>query len=205
VEHDSTAGFWDEKYRDACVWGVEPNRALVAHCAGLTPRRVLDIGCGQGRNAVWLALEGHEVTAVDQSPVAIEQTEHLAARVGTHVEAAQADVATVAFAPEFDIVVLAYVQAPAETRKAIHRVAADALAPGGEVFLVAHHLDNLDQGVGGPPMAEVLFTETDLADDFAGLVVERNERVLRRVDKDGRSGDAIDVVLTARKPVTPQG
>ena len=69
----------------------------------------------------------------------------------------------------------------------------------GLVMVVAHHRDNLEDGVGGPPMPEVLFDEAMLAADFTDLEVVENSRVLRRVEKEEHSGDAIDVVFIGRR------
>ena len=93
----------------------------------------------------------------------------------------------------WDLVLLSYLQLPEAVRRPVHRSAAQALAPGGRLILIAHHRDNLDHGVGGPPSPDVLFAEEQLADDFADLHIERNERVLRPTD----DGVAIDVILVA--------
>jgi 16S rRNA G1207 methylase RsmC len=167
----------------------------------MSPRRVLDLGSGQGRNAIWLAAQGHQVTAVDLSDVAIAQATEIAAEAGVDVEFIAADLAE--WEPPtaaFDLVVLAYMQVPEAARRTIHDKAARALVSGGQVLVVAHHLANLEHGVGGPPTAEFLFDEADLADDFAGFEIVENNRVLRHVDKDDMTGDAIDVVFMARKP-----
>ena len=95
---------------------------------------------------------------------------------------------------EWDLVLLSYLQLPEDDRRAVHAAAIRALAPGGRLVVIAHHLDNLEHGVAGPPYPQVLFTEEMLAEDFAGLEIERNERVLRPTPE----GDAIDVVLVAR-------
>lgn len=193
--------YWDERYRDSCLWGVEPNRFLVAGVSDLPPGDALDLGCGQGRNAVWLALQGHAVTAVDQSEVALGQARDLAAASGVELRTVGADAATWdPPAAAFDLVVLTYVQTPPHERRMIHARAARALRPGGRLFLVAHHLRNLTDGVGGPPLPDVLFTEADLAADFASLRILRNEQVLRHVEREDVSGDAVDVLLIAMKP-----
>ena len=102
----------------------------------------------------------------------------------------------------FDLVLLSYLHLPADGRAAVHRSAVEALAPGGTLFLVAHHRQNFDGGVGGPQDPAVLYEEEELAGDFSELDVARNERVLRHVIKDDLEGDAIDVVVLARKPET---
>jgi SAM-dependent methyltransferase len=192
---------WDERYStQGYVFGVEPNRFVAAELAGLPPCRVLDLGSGQGRNAVWLAAQGHDVTAVDLSPVATEQARRLAEEAGVVVRFVAANLST--WEPEpavFDLVLLSYLQLVPETRKLVHGAAVRALAAGGTLFLIAHHRDNLEHGVGGPQSPEYLYTEDVLRADFAALTIERLERVLRPVDRADVSGDAIDVLLIARR------
>jgi 2-polyprenyl-3-methyl-5-hydroxy-6-metoxy-1,4-benzoquinol methylase len=193
---------WNERYQQkGHVWGAGPNQFVADRLAEIEPCRVLDLGAGQGRNAIWLAQQGHEVTAIDLSDVATQQAADLARQSGVEATFVAADLTTWEPPEEsFDLVLLAYLQAPAEIREAIHRKASQALAPGGYVFLVAHHRDNLTQGVGGPPSEEVLFDEDMLAADFAGFEVVENARVLRQVSLgDDDAGDAIDVIFFAKK------
>lgn len=194
------AAAWNERYTAAAeLYGAEPNQFVAAALSGLSPRRVLDLGCGQGRNSVWLAAQGHTVTGLDLSEVGIEQARRLASQVGVPVEFAVRDVVgDYSPAAAYDLVLLSYLQLPPDKRVVAHRRAIEALAPGGEVFLIAHHADNLEQGVGGPPMPEVLFDEQQLADDFGTLEILRNEKVFRDVERDGVVRVAHDVVLRAQ-------
>lgn len=198
---DAARQRWDERYAtEGYVFGVEPNRFLAEYLEELEPGRALDLGSGQGRNAVWLATQGHDVTAVDLSPVATEQAQALAAEAGVDVTFINADV--VRWQPEagsYDLVVLSYLQIPEPDRRSVHASAVRALADGGHCFLIAHHRDNLEQGYGGPPSAEVLYSEEDLAVDFASLNITTLERVLRPVDVDGEEHLAIDVVMMGQK------
>lgn len=192
--------YWDERYRkDPDVFGAEPNRFVAEHLAGLEPGRVLDLGAGQGRNALWLAAQGHRVTAVDLSEVAITRLRELAAARGLRVDAVAADLTE--WTPEpaaFDVVLLSYLQLVPPQREVVHGAAATALAPGGRLFLVAHHRDNLTEGVGGPQIPDVLYDEDQLRADFAALRIDRLERLLRPVA--GESRPAIDVLLEASAP-----
>ena len=192
---------WNDRYREkGALWGVEPNQFVAELLADLAPCRVLDLGSGQGRNAIWLAARGHRVTAVDVSDVAIEQAAEIAAGIGVELEFMTADL--LQWDPpegEFDLVLLAYIQAPDGMRQILHAKAAAALAPGGKVFLIAHHKDNLEHGIGGPPMLEMLFDES-VASDFPDLEIEENGRVTRIAEKDGVEGAAIDLLLVATKP-----
>ena len=200
--HPDRRDYWNDRYAtQGLVWGGEANQFVAAELSGLTPRRVLDLGCGQGRNAIWLARQGHDVTAIDVSDVAIEQAKVLADEAGVHVTWTAHDLATWQPEPEtYDLVVLSYLQLPDTTRRVVHAGAVAALTPGGRIFLIAHHRDNLERGIGGPQSVDVLYDEPTLAQDFAGLEMVRNDVVLRPVDHDGGSGNAIDVLVIAQKP-----
>jgi SAM-dependent methyltransferase len=183
------------------LWGVEPNAVVAEIAADLPAGTVLDLACGQGRNAVWLAQQGHEVTGLDLSPVAIEQACRLAEDVGVDVDLTTGDVTE--WDPGgriWDLVLLSYLQIPTVDREVAHAKAVAAVAPGGTLLLIAHHLDNLDGGIGGPQTPDVLYTEDQLAADFADLEILRNETVTRRVDRDDLQGTAIDVLVLATRP-----
>ena len=193
---------WNERYAaQADPYGVGPNQFVAAELGGLSPRRVLDLGCGNGRNAVWLALEGHDVTGLDVSEVGISRANALAEQAGVAVDFRVCDVIE-DYEPEprYDLVLLSYLQLPQEMREVAHRKALDSLAPGGEIFLIAHHADNLEHGVGGPPMPDVLFDEAQVARDFASLEIVRNEKVFRDVDRDGAKGIAHDILFRGSRP-----
>jgi SAM-dependent methyltransferase len=199
---DDQRSYWNERYREQGeLWGAQANRFVAAELNGLSRRRILDVACGQGRNAVWLALQGHQVTAVDISDVAVEQGRAIAAEAGVDVEFLTRDLLD--WEPEpggYDLVLLAYVQLPEDARVAVHAKAIAALAPGGRIFLIAHHRDNLEHGIGGPPTTDALFDEAQLEEDFADLSIVRNEVVLRPAEKDGVSGNAIDILFIAERP-----
>lgn len=193
--------YWNERYRrDPSRFGDEPNRFVREVVEGLPRGTVLDVACGRGRNAVWLAKRGHEVTGIDLSDVAIDQARQLANAEGVHVEFEVADFLTWDV-PDvgFDLVLLSYLHLPEPGRLAAHRRAAAAVAVGGHLLIVAHHRENLEHGIGGPDDPAVLYDEPMLAGDFVGLTVARNERVIRRVETE----DAIDVVFLGRREGPP--
>jgi SAM-dependent methyltransferase len=189
---------WNARHGEAgLLFGAEPNRFLVAEAAGLPPGRALDLACGSGRNAVWLARQGWSVVAADFSEVAIEQARALAAERGVEVEWLEADVREwEPPARAFDLVVVLYLQLPAEERGPIMRRAAEAVAAGGTMLVVGHHSDNLTSGSGGPKDPRVLFTPEDIAAELDGLEIEKAEAVLRPVDG---ARDAIDTLVRARR------
>jgi SAM-dependent methyltransferase len=193
------AARWNERYAATeYVFGIEPNRFVADAVGDLSPGRALDLGCGEGRNAVWLAARGWEVTGVDLSSVAIDKARRLAADAGVEVVFVRSDLET--WTPgtvRHDLVVVSYLHLPSGSRRSVHAMAAEALRPGGTLVVVAHHRDNLERGVGGPQDPAVLYDEQMLRDDFADLDVIRCEEVLRQVERDGATVHAVDVVLVA--------
>lgn len=191
---------WNRRYAEAdLLWSAEPNRFLVAEVSDLPPGRALDLACGEGRNAVWLAQLGWQVVGVDFSSVAIAKARDRAAREDHDVELICADLLD--YEPEpgrFDLVFVLYLQLPAEQRKLVLARASRAIAPGGTFLLVGHDLLNLTDGVGGPSDATVLFTPDDIVAELSGLEVEKAERVLRDVVDADRP--AIDALVRARRP-----
>lgn len=186
---------WDERYAAAeRVWSEGPNRDVAAIVGAWAPGRALDLGAGEGRHAIWLAGLGWQTTAVDFSAVGIERGRQEAQARGLEVDWVVADATT--WEPEnpesFDLVLVAYLHLPSDV---LHR-AARWVAPGGALVVVGHALRNLTEGVGGPSDPAILNTVEQLRDAAAGLEVERCEEVVRPTEH----GDAIDVVLVARRP-----
>ncbi|MFJ3216452.1 class I SAM-dependent methyltransferase [Kitasatospora sp. NPDC086801] len=203
---------WDDRYAgSALVWGAEPNRwvvrELTGHTPAHTPGHALDLATGEGRNAIWLATLGWEVTGLDYSAVALERAERLTAdlpdEVADRLTWRHGDARTFdAPAAGYDLILVAYLQVPAQDRRAALRRAAAALAPGGTLLVIGHDLSNLTEGVGGPQDPAVLFTPQDVLADLAdhGLRTVRAERVHRPVGPEpGHKGEgggvAIDVLV----------
>jgi SAM-dependent methyltransferase len=192
---------WNARYaQKELLWTAEPNRLFAAEIGDLEPGRALDLACGEGRNAVWLAERGWSVTAVDFSDVALAKAGELAARRGLDVEWVPADVLDYEPEPEaFDLVAVLYLQLPhVELTRAI-RAAVQALAPGGTLVVLGHDSSNLADGYGGPRDPAVLFTPDDVVAELRGLKLERAERVLRTVALDGGEAVAIDAFVRARR------
>lgn len=196
---------WDRRYAgDELVWSAQPNRFLAAEVAGSPPGRALDLACGEGRNAVWLAERGWDVTAVDFSQVGLDKGARLAEQRDVSVRWELADLHE--WTPQkaaFDLVVVLYLHVPADARRAIHGAAAQALAPAGVLLVVGHDSSNIEHGHGGPQNPAILFAPGDLAADVPELEIERAERVKRPVETSDGEAEAIDALLRARRP--PRG
>jgi SAM-dependent methyltransferase len=196
---------WDARYAaHEMLWGAEPNRFMAEALGALPARgRALDVACGEGRNAVWLAQRGFRVAALDFSRVALARGAALARARDVRVGFAQADVTTLPVASgAFALAVVAYLQVPRADRRRTLAHAARALAPGGLLFAVGHARRNLTEGVGGPGDPAVLWEPAELAADLreAGLGVERVEEVRRPVGTDEGPREAVDLRAWARRP-----
>ena len=193
---------WNARYAaQELLWSAEPNRLFAAEVADLAPGRALDLACGEGRNAVWLAERGWKVTAVDFSDVALAKALELAVSRNVHVDWVLADV--VEHVPEaraFDLVVVLYLQLPADELALALRHAVDALAPGGTLLVLGHDTANLTGGYGGPKDVSVLFTPDDVVALLGDLVVERADTVGRTVTlDDGDERTALDAFVRAHR------
>jgi SAM-dependent methyltransferase len=190
--------FWDARYRQSeRIWSSRPNSVLVRETGGLTPGRALDLGCGEGADAVWLAGRGWRVTATDISAVALERAaEHAAgAGVADRIAFERHDLGQSFPAGEFDLVSACFLHSPGEMpRERILRTAAAAVAPGG-VLLVAGH--------GGPapgaqnphpdlhlPTPEEVLADLELPEGgWEVLVCAEHERVGAEADRPGHGYD----------------
>lgn len=196
---------WDERYRGReFVWSTEPNQFLPPAVEQLAAGRALDLACGEGRNAVWLATQGWEVTGVDFSAVGIDKGRELAAANDVDVHWVVADATRWESDTAFDLVILFYLQLAEIERRAAVTAAARALAPGGTIVVVAHDSANLTDGVGGPQDATVLYTPADVVGDLdsAGiddLTITVADRVTRAVATPDGTRQAIDCRVTATR------
>ena len=134
---------WDERYQESDrIWSGNPNVVLVAEVSGLPPGRALDLGCGEGADAVWLARRGWRVTAADISGVALKRAAEHAAEAGVEVDWQQHDLEKTFPAGTFDLISAQFLHFWADfDRTKILRRAADAVAPGG-ILLIEGHLDH---------------------------------------------------------------
>lgn len=202
------AAAWNARYDTSeLIWAGEPNQFLPPEVEDLAPGRALDLACGEGRNAVWLASQGWEVAGLDFAGVGLAKAERLAAERGVSATWITADVTAWEPTHTFDLVIVFYLQLPADERRQALSTAIRALAPGGTFLLVCHDLLNLAEGHGGPQDAVVLTTAEAVLDDLAAaeldleieLVTERAEQVARAVATDAGDRTAIHTFVRARR------
>jgi len=166
------ATVWDERFAgDGHVYGTAPNRWLESQAGLLRPgSRILSLGEGEGRNAVWLAAQGHWVDAVDGSAVGLEKAERLASARGVKLRTRVADLAD--YEPEaggYDAVVLIFVHLPPPLRQEVHARAQAALKRGGRLVLEAFTPRQLAFSSGGPRQVEALYEPESIRRDFPGV------------------------------------
>src|SRR3954471_477357 len=137
------AAEWDERYSAADqVWSGEPNGALVAEAVGLEPGRALDVGCGEGADAVWLARRGWQVTALDVSQVAIHRAQRHARDAGVQVAWVHAGLVEAALpAGGFELVSAQYPVLRKAPGAVAERILVELVAPGGTLLVVHHAID----------------------------------------------------------------
>jgi SAM-dependent methyltransferase len=204
-------GFWNERYRSSQrVWSGNPNPQLVAEAADISPGRALDVGCGEGADAIWLARKGWAVVAADISSVAIERGEQHARdtdpAASARIEWRQADLLTQPPEPgSFDLVSVQFMQLPPEPRTRLFSALAASVRAGGTLLIVGHHPSDLTTGVPRPPMPELFYS----SDEIAGLLdgswtVEASEARPRQASTpEGVEVTIHDAVLVATRRESP--
>ncbi len=195
---------WDARYGGAdLVLNGEPNPFLVEAATGAAPGRAVDLACGDGRNAIWLARHGWEVTGVDFSAVGLAKAERQVAGEGLNLAWVLHDVVTYLPSPPLDLVVMSFLHLPGEDRRLVLDRSARALGPGGRIFVVGYDLSNANanaaaSGVGGRD-PELLFTPEQVAEELAGLHIERAERLHLAVETAEGPVEVVDAFVVARR------
>lgn len=206
VRHDQA--YWDERYRSAArLWSHDPNRYLVSEVAELSPGTALDAGCGEGADAIWLAAQGWQVTAVDLSSVAVERAAANAAAAGDHIagriEWQQVDLT--GWDPgrdRFDLVSSQYLHLPPGEREPLFERLAAAVRPGGTLVIAAHHPSDLHTTIRRPKQPELFFTGDEIVaalDPARWQIVTNAAPERTATDHEGRSVTIRDTVVRARR------
>lgn len=210
-EHDShelwTAEFWDDRYQSSpALWSGHVNAVLMTEAAALTPGRALDVGCGEGGDALWLAARGWHVDGIDVSQVALDRAATHAREAGPEIESrltwTQRDLLSWS-PPEatYDLVSVSFVHLHGGDRTTVYAGLARAVAPGGTLLVAGHHPRDVGV-VPRPPDPDLYFTADDLAADLDDTwQVVTNEARPRPGVHDGQDVTLHDTVLRAVRRV----
>ncbi|MFE9815538.1 SAM-dependent methyltransferase [Streptomyces sp. NPDC005773] len=201
----SDAELWDERYRESNrIWSGNPNTALVREVEGLTPGRALDLGCGEGADAVWLARWGWQVTATDISRVALGRAAEHAAEAGVadRIDWQFHDLGVSFPGGEYDLVSAQFLHSMGDLpREQILRRAAAAVAPGGVLLIVGHagfpswEHNHADMEL---PTTDEVLASLELPDgEWEVLVSAEHERIQN--DPDGNPTTRTDNALKVRR------
>lgn len=189
------AAEWDERYQATDrLWSKEPNLFVADRLKHARPGVGIDVASGEGRNAIWLAKLGWDMTAVDFSEVAIERGRAVSDKVNFVV----ADVLTWDAPEKYDLALVAYLHlVPSEMESVMRRVVT-WLKPGGELFVIGHDESNINEGHGGPQVPERLTRVESLLDWLEGMEVIEAQVVRRPVETDDGIVYARDALIRAR-------
>lgn len=195
--------FWDERYgAEGFAYGTEPNEFLAGVADRIPPGPVLCLCDGEGRNGVFLAARGHEVTSVDGSAVGLEKARRLAASRGVALRTVHADLATFAIEPgAWSGIVSIFAHLPIPLREKVHAASVAGLRPGGVFVLEAYTVEQLNFKTGGPSSADMLMSLEALRRELAGLDLEIG-RELQRTVVEGQfhNGPSAVVQVLGRRP-----
>lgn len=197
---------WDHRYSGEPMWSGNPNGSLVADAAALTPGRALDVGAGEGGDALWLAGQGWEVTATDISSRALDRVQAEATRRGLRVACQQADAnAWQPFARGgFDLVAASYASIPrTPDRRGVHNIL-DAVAPGGTLIIISHDREAMhDAPHRRRPFDPDAYLQVDdflaVVKDAPGWTIEVNDKRPRPTGAASAAHHVDDLVLRARR------
>ena len=195
--------FWDQRYSAAeYVYGKVANDFLRQMASMIPDGPVLCLAEGEGRNAVYLAQQGHQVTAVDQSVEGIAKALSLAEAQGVFIEAISIDLEEYMIKPEsWSSIISIFAHLPQMLRRKIHSKVVQGLYPGGVFILEAYTPAQLSFGTGGPKNPEMCMTMSGLRDELRGLELLVAQEVEREVNEGSlHCGRGSVVQIVACKP-----
>ncbi len=194
---------WDQKYSTSdFLYGEHPNTFLVEQSSILKPRsKILCLAEGEGRNAVYLAKLGHQVTAIDLSQVGLDKLKKLAGQHQVSVETICCDLAHYPFQKEqFDAVISIWCHLPPLLRKEIHQKVYETLKPNGFFILEAYTLKQLEYRTGGPSEPSLMMSIQSIQDDFKKLHWFYSQELERYIEEgSGHKGQSAVLQVVGQK------
>lgn len=194
---------WDQRYSsNTYAYGTEPNDFLVAMYHKLPKGKVLCLAEGEGRNAVWLAQQGHDVTAVDSSEVGLQKAKKLAKVRGVKIKTVHTDLSDFEIQEKsWDVIVSIFCHIPSELRKIVHQQCVKGLRTGGMILLEAYTPLQLRYNSGGPSSADLMMDVPSLSTEFGTLKFFHLQENVRQINEGHfHQGSGAVVQLLARKP-----
>ena len=181
---------WDDRYANsALVWSAEPNQLFSKEIQSLPPGRALDVACGEGRNAIWLAEQGWDVTAVDFSETGITKGKQIAEKRGVKLNWIVEDVSIWQLpVNEYDLVAILYLHTDSEERARWLGNVIWSVKRDGTFIYIAHDPSNIEDGVGGPQNLDLLPCVDEITDALKGFRVDVAEITVRPVVNDPGHG-----------------
>ncbi len=196
---------WDERYGSVdFAYGTRENDFLreQLEARALSSGRALCLAEGEGRNGLYLAKRGWQVTGVDQSRVGLDKFARLARQAGLDVTTVVADLADYDLGSScWELIVSIWCHVPPKLRRSLHAGVVRALAPGGLLVLEAYHPRQLEFKTGGPPVAEMMMRLDDLRQELSGLDFEVAEETEREIHEGPfHDGPSAVTRVAARRP-----
>ncbi len=194
--------FWDRRYSEpGFIYGQEPNDFFRETINGSLPGKLLLPGEGEGRNAIHAARKGWDVTAIDQSAVAVNKALEWAGSEGLRLSYQLADLREYRCQdPSFDLVAILFVHLPPSVRKKVHRQLAECVKPGGLLIQECFHKTQLHYNTGGPSVEEMLYAAEDLIRDFNAFnIIQCEHRITEVREGKYHSGKSSVIRSIAKK------
>jgi SAM-dependent methyltransferase len=207
-DETTSQALWDQRYQSSStLWSGQANPQLVSEVSDLAPGSALDVGCGEGADAIWLAQKGWRITAADVSTVALGRGAAHALDVSTEVAQRitwlHADLTEwVPPAARYDLVSAQFMHLPKDQREAVHRRLAESVASGGTLLVVGHDPSDLQTTVPRPSAPGLLFTASEVAASLPvgqWVTCVEEARARQTLDPDGRTTTIHDAVLRVQR------
>ena len=193
---------WNERYSsDRYAYGMEANDFLVSMIDRLPGGKILCLAEGEGRNAVWLAEQGNEVTAVDASDIGLQKADRLAQARGVEITSIHADLADYDIGTQqWDAIISIFCHLPPALRQDVHRRCVAGLRDNGMILLEAYTPSQLEYKTGGPPVAEMMMDMRSLRSELNGLEFLHLQECVREIHEgEFHNGPGAVVQALARK------